>query len=81
MRKALVEQAEDKKEAEAVTNTLRGRVVEGFVSLFSTPSRPDLSPASQWRARESDKKEMERQLKEEQEEQRLQRKEEKERED
>ena len=74
VRKALVEQAEDKKEAEAVTRTLRGRVGEAFVSLFANRERKSLSPAGEWRARESDKKEMERQLKEEQEEQRRQRK-------
>ena len=54
-----------KKEAEAVTNSMRGRVKDAFVSLFATPRRPSLSPASQWTLEQEDNTTRERQLKEE----------------
>ena len=80
MRKALVEKEQDKKEAEVVTRSLKGRMTDAFVSLFANRERKSLSPAGEWRARESDKKELERQLKEEQDEEKRQRKEKKQRE-
>ena len=65
VRQALVEKEKDKKEAEVVTNSMRGRVKDAFISLFATPRRPSLSPASQWTLEQDENATRERQLKEE----------------
>ena len=71
VRKALVEQAEDKKEAEAVTNTVRGSISSIFRGIWSEPK--ELTVAERWVEEEKDKKEEERRRQQEKREAREQR--------
>ena len=71
VRKALVEKAEDKEEAEAVTNTMVGSLISSFKSIWSDPKEKPL--AEQWAEQEKEKKEDERRRQREEKEAREQR--------